>query len=227
MRCVLFTKPKPVTLSLLKHMVESGDEVEAVILYGAERYIDTPLVAYAREHAVPIVDFVVCDEFFDRFSVRELDAIWCCTFPRLIREEWIGKADVAVNFHGAPLPEYRGVFAYNFAILNGDDVFGVTAHLMNGSFDTGDIVEVERFSYDCASGSVAELVALSDEHILALFRRVHEQLKQNGCLTAVPQDLSCGHYYSRDDFEEAKRIPPGASAADVERRIRAFLVPAV
>ncbi|CVH80056.1 Methionyl-tRNA formyltransferase [Coriobacteriaceae bacterium CHKCI002] len=225
MRSVLFTKPKSIASAMLRHMVESGDEVAAVVLHGVSGYADTPLVKYARAHAVPVVDFADCDGFFGRLSVGALDAIWCCTFPKLVRDGWVNRAKVAVNFHGAPLPDYRGVFAYNFAILNGDAEFGVTAHLMSGSFDTGDIVETDRFPYDCANGSVAELVALSEERMLTLFKRVRGRLERDGRLEVAPQDLSLGCYYSRDDFEAAKRIPANASAEEVERRIRAFWYP--
>ena len=153
--------------------------------------------------------------------------IWCNTFPKLIKEEWIRAASVAaVNFHSAPLPEYRGVFAFNFAILNGDGEYGVTAHLLGKKFDQGDIIEVRRFPYDCGKGSVAELVALSEEKMLEPCSGiVTRSTASGGACSHDAAGADGGRYFSRSDFEEAKRIVPGEDPAMTERRVRAFWYP--
>ena len=152
--------------------------------------------------------------------------IWCNTFPKLIKEEWIRAASVAaVNFHSAPLPEYRGVFAFNFATLNADGEYGVTAHLLGKKFDQGDIIEVRRFPSDCGKGSVEELVALAEEKMLELFRDVYNKYRSGEPVLTMPQEPDGGRYFSRSDFEEAKRIVPGEDPAMTERRVRAFWYP--
>lgn len=50
------------------------------------------------------------------------------------------------NFHPAPLPEYKGRNLCYQAIMNGEKEFGATLHYMDENFDTGDIIEVERFA---------------------------------------------------------------------------------
>lgn len=50
-----------------------------------------------------------------------------------------------INFHPAPLPEYRGRNVGYHAILNGEKEFGSTLHYVDKTFDTGDIIEVRRF----------------------------------------------------------------------------------
>lgn len=223
MKSVFFTKPKSLTLAMLEHMVDSGDEVAGVVLFGKSVYSETPFAAYCAKEGIQLLDYCECDDYFDGVA---LDAIWCCTFPRLVKQEWIASARFgAVNFHGAPLPEYRGVFAYNFAILNGEMEYGVTAHLMSETFDTGDVIEVDRFAYDCAKGSVSELVALSDAHQLEQFKKVRSSLIECGGFKAKPQDLHEGHYYSRADFENAKRILPEDDEATILRKIHAFWYP--
>jgi len=50
-----------------------------------------------------------------------------------------------INFHPAPLPEYKGRNLCYHAIMNGEKEFGATIHYMDENFDTGDIIEVATF----------------------------------------------------------------------------------
>lgn len=50
-----------------------------------------------------------------------------------------------INFHPAPLPEYKGRNLCYHAIMNGETEFGVSVHYMDENFDTGDIITVFRF----------------------------------------------------------------------------------
>lgn len=46
----------------------------------------------------------------------------------------------AINFHGSLLPKYRGRTPHVWAIINGETVAGVTAHLMEREMDAGSVV---------------------------------------------------------------------------------------
>lgn len=59
--------------------------------------------------------------------------------PELDKARWI-------NFHPAPLPEYKGRNLCYHAIMNGETQFGASVHYMDENFDTGDIIDVLRFS---------------------------------------------------------------------------------
>lgn len=50
----------------------------------------------------------------------------------------------AINFHTAP-PEYPGRGGCSYALYNGDETYGVTAHLMTEDIDAGGILDVIRF----------------------------------------------------------------------------------
>ena len=49
----------------------------------------------------------------------------------------------AVNIHGSLLPRYRGRTPTVWAVINGENEVGVTAHLMNELCDDGDIIKQE------------------------------------------------------------------------------------
>ncbi len=52
--------------------------------------------------------------------------------------------EAAINFHPGP-PEYRGIGCLNYAMYNGENKYGVTAHLMSQKIDNGKILKVQRF----------------------------------------------------------------------------------
>lgn len=45
-----------------------------------------------------------------------------------------------VNLHLAPLPAYRGFYAFSHAVANGEDEFAVTLHYVDAGIDTGPII---------------------------------------------------------------------------------------
>ena len=50
----------------------------------------------------------------------------------------------AINYHDALLPKYAGRFATSWAIINAEKEHGITWHLLDDSYDTGDIVKQEH-----------------------------------------------------------------------------------
>ena len=48
-----------------------------------------------------------------------------------------------INIHAGKLPEYRGFAPINWALINGETEIGITAHYLEDTPDTGDIVHQE------------------------------------------------------------------------------------
>ncbi len=100
-----------------------------------------------------------------------------------------------VNFHPAPLPEYRGRNLCYHAILNDEKEFGATAHYMDATYDTGPIIEVQRFplTHNLTAGCLHGWAVAA---CIQLFKKwVPELLK--GRVPATPQDPSQGRYYPK------------------------------
>ncbi len=53
--------------------------------------------------------------------------------------------DKCVNFHPGILPNYGGMYVYQWAILNNERLFGSTIHLINNKIDYGDIILEKKF----------------------------------------------------------------------------------
>jgi len=53
-----------------------------------------------------------------------------------------------INIHPGLLPRYRGPTPTAWAILNGENRFGITIHLMDADIDTGDILFQQEYDID-------------------------------------------------------------------------------
>ena len=126
-----------------------------------------------------------------------------------------------INFHPGPLPEARGS-GYHAAILNDWRYWGVTAHYMDETFDTGDIICCEKFPLpkDIVN---RELVHLAHMKTFELFKKIVTRILNGDIPKSTPQ--AAGTYYGLKDLERGKYIGEHESAETIERKIRAYWNP--
>lgn len=223
MKSIFFTKPKEHTLDCVKFLVEQKEELLGIVIWDAGKYENGRFMAYCRNKGIRVFDG---DEIYrcPEGELEELDVVYANTYPRLIRKELIEKANFGgINFHSAPLPQYRGVFGYNFAIFNQEKEYGVTAHSLGEKFDNGTILEVDRFPIDPETITVEALVRLSEKHLLGLFRKCWARLSRGENITCLPNEG--GRYYSRADFERLKQIEQTDDGDTIKRKVRAAWFP--
>jgi methionyl-tRNA formyltransferase len=205
-------KSKGSSVRSLDWLVERGADVAAVV--APEQ---TALEQAARRHGLPLVS--EAELYAD--PPGEVDVVVSFLFWNLIREPLISLGRVGcLNFHPAPLPDFRGVGGYNLAILEGLPEWGVSCHFVDEQFDTGDLVAVERFPIEPDVETALSLDAKSQEHLAALFERVMQRVLDGEELPRTPQGE--GRYLSRAEFEELRVVRPGD---DLDRKLRAFWYP--
>ena len=92
----------------------------------------------------------------ERGTLGEVDLVVSFLFWKRIREPLISLGRVGcLNFHPAPLPDFRGLGGYNVALLEGVRSGACRATSWTSDIDTGDLVEVERFPIDPRRGDGA------------------------------------------------------------------------
>jgi methionyl-tRNA formyltransferase len=155
----------------LDWLVSEGADVAAVVaaepdgLTHEEQRVDL----VAKRHGLRLVS----DEELYAELPEDVDLVISFLFWKLIREPLVSLGRIGcLNFHPAPLPDLRGLGGYNVAILEGMREWGVSCHFVDESFDTGDLVEVERFPLDPDSATALSLDLESQERLLGLFQRV-------------------------------------------------------
>jgi methionyl-tRNA formyltransferase len=125
----------------------------------------------------------------------------------------------AYNFHPAP-PEFPGRDPHHFAVYEGVEHYGATAHEMLPSVDAGQIVGVERFKIDKPL-SPHQLLTHAREHLLVLFRRLAPQMVRGKPLEAVKDNWG-ERKTTRKDFLSMCEIPHDVDEAEFNRRYLAF-----
>jgi len=115
----------------------------------------------------------------------------------------IEKADW-INFHPAPLPEYKGRNLCYHAIMNGEDEFGASVHYMDENFDTGDIIKVRKFDVLpwMNAGDVSELAQTTSQ---ALFQEYLPRIMMGEKFERIKN--TGGTYYKKEPINEMVELP--------------------
>ena len=127
---------------------------------------------------------------------------------------------LAYNFHPGP-PSYPGVNAANFALYNGEQRFGVTAHMMCEKVDTGPIVGVDWFEIPEQFNHLA-LETKAFSALLQLFRQLSPLLVEIQTPLPETNEQWSGQVTTRKDFEHLTAPLTGMSDEEIRRRKRAF-----
>jgi methionyl-tRNA formyltransferase len=125
----------------------------------------------------------------------------------------------AVGVHPSLLPRHRGPDPYFWAIDSGDEVTGVTAHLLDEQYDTGAILAQRELRID-PSWNAWQLARALDRPSLALLREVVGAFAAGRPPSPVRQDEARATAAPRPDDEELA-VRWSWPASRIERRVRA------
>jgi methionyl-tRNA formyltransferase len=126
----------------------------------------------------------------------------------------------AYNFHPGP-PTYPGKHPASFAIYEGADRFGATAHEMRPKVDSGAIIDVEWFDMP-REPRLSQLESLTFDAAVRLFTRLGPALATSAA-PLPPSGLAWSGWKSTQrDFDAMAELTPEIAAEDLERRLRAF-----
>ena len=127
-----------------------------------------------------------------------------------------------VNFHAGMLPRYRGRNVINWAIINGEEEIGLTAHLVDEGIDTGAIL-LQRslpIGWTDTYGDVLQRVVDAFPALVTDTVR----LVASGRATPVPQDESVATYFGgREEGDEW--LDWSATSRELHNKIRAITHP--
>ena len=123
------------------------------------------------------------------------------------------------NFHPGP-PEIPGRYPSVWAIYNGHTQFGVTAHEMKPSVDSGPIVAVDRFDVP-ENADLQTLDTVAFEAIVRQFHRLSALLAQSTPPLPHVNETWSGKKYKKADCDALCLITEDLSGDELNRRQRA------
>jgi methionyl-tRNA formyltransferase len=199
-----------------------GHEPVAVIT-PRRRALTAPPMPFAAAHVAddpPELDilFAATRHSLTRLlRAHEPDLAICTGFPWLISQETIDVPRLGiVNGHPSLLPRYRGPFPIAWAIRNGETEIGMSFHLMDAAFDTGNVLAqkaVPLHDDDTGETLYDRFPPVVDELLPIVFARLAAGDRGD------PQDG--GEYQSMFE-KEYWTIDPSQTAAEVHRQVRAW-----
>ena len=175
-------------------------ELRVLFVVGRHPDPDSKLRDYARRIDVPFATDPDVNRPAFRETLRgyEADIHVSMSFDQILGRDLIDLAPEGfINCHAGALPFYRGRNVLNWALINGEDQFGVTVHYVEEDIDAGDII-VQRVADITATDDYGSVL---DKAVPLCARALQEALLQirAGEVEPTPQDTihPVGFYCSR------------------------------
>ncbi|MBM3148868.1 MAG: methionyl-tRNA formyltransferase [Chloroflexi bacterium] len=212
----------------LESLIENGYEIVAVYTQrdkesGRGRHVvASPVKQVAMSRGIRVMqpDNLKGEETVEELAGLAPELIVVAAYGQILPRKVLSLPRFGcVNIHPSLLPKYRGSSPIASAILQGDDVTGVTVMLLDAGMDTGPIlkqVEVPISAEDTTGSLTTKLAQIGARLLL-------ETLPQwlEGRITPQPQDESRASY-TKQIAKEDGEMDWQLSAVELWRRVRAF-----
>ena len=202
---ILFMGRKRLSANLLR-LLSSQNGIEIVGVLTDSHLQGSPTAAAAKELGLPLYTFDTALEAMKEGRLK-YDLGLSVLYWRKLRDEF--------------LPEYKGTGGYNLAIMDELSEWGSTAHYVDASIDTGEIIEVDRFPIDSSVETAQSLERKTMQALEPFAQRIIARAVEAQAKLPTTPNIG-GRYVSRDEMEAMKQIRDGD---DVEKKIRAFWFP--
>ncbi len=150
---IVFMGTPDFSVECLKALVNSEHEVVGVFCQpdkpvGRKQIITAPDVKVeALKHNLPIYQPVSLKNGKGVEILNEIkpDLVVVVAYGKILPSDFLSFPKYGcINVHASILPKYRGASPIHYAVLNGDDITGVTVQQMDEGIDTGDILNIKE-----------------------------------------------------------------------------------
>ena len=187
----------------------------------SSRPVPSPVKLAAQEWGLPIAQPADAAGLAAAVrSVPDLDVGVVVAYGRILRPEVLAATRVGyVNIHFSLLPRWRGAAPVERSLLAGDEMTGVSLMYLDEGLDTGPIISV--IETPIADDETGGTLTARLSHLGAVLLSDTLPGFIAGSLQPAAQISAGATYAARLSSEEA-RLDHATTAADLERRVRAF-----
>ncbi len=223
---IIFMGTPDFSVGTLEALVQAGHDVVLAVSQpdkpkgrGKEMQF-TPVKECALKYNIPVFQprKVRDPECIEELRKYNADIMVVVAFGQILPKEILEMTPYGcVNVHASLLPKYRGAAPIQWAIIDGEEVTGVTTMQMDEGLDTGDmLLKIEIPIEPKETGG-----SLFDKLMNAGAKLCVETLEglQDGTITPIPQGESTTSYAKMLD-KQLGNIDWNKSAVEIERLIR-------
>ncbi|HOJ38645.1 MAG TPA: methionyl-tRNA formyltransferase [Ignavibacteriales bacterium] len=132
----------------LKSLIENNYKIEAVVTVPDKpkgrglKLSYSPVKEFALQHNLKILqpDNLKDESFINQLKSIQPDLFIVVAYRILPRAVYTIPTKGAFNLHGSLLPKYRGAAPIQWALINGDQITGLTTFFLEDKVDTGNII---------------------------------------------------------------------------------------
>ena len=225
MRIVFMGTPESAVPSL-RRLVDDGHEIAAVWTQPdkpagrGKKLQQSPVKAFALEQNLTIhqPQKIKNDEAKHLFASHNADLAIVVAYGKILPREFLdAPKQGCLNVHFSLLPKYRGAAPVNWAIINGEELTGVTTMEIVAELDAGPILLQEATKIEEHETAPQLMTRLSDMGA----KLISETLSSLSDIETKPQDNSEASFAPILKREDGL-IDWSLDAFEIERRVRGF-----
>lgn len=223
---IIFMGTPDFSVGTLEALIRAGHEITLAVTQpdkpkGRGKSMQFPPVKEAAlSHGIEVYQPVkvrekACIEYLRNY---EADIIVVVAFGQILPKEILMMPRYGcVNVHASLLPKYRGAAPIQWAVINGEQVTGVTTMRMDEGLDTGDMILKEEVALtpEETGGSLFERLAETGAELCVKTLTAIE----NGTATYTPQDHKLATHTTMIK-KQLGQIDWNKPAEELERLIR-------
>ena len=223
---IIFMGTPDFAVGTLEAIIKAGHEVVLVVTQpdkpkgrsGALQF--TPVKECALAHNIEVFQptRIRLEENVEVLRKYEADIIVVAAFGQILPQSILEmKKYGCINVHASILPKYRGAAPIQWAVINGDEVTGVTIQQMDIGVDTGDIILIKELAIakdETGGGLFDKLAVIGAEACVEALDQIGK-----GTATRTPQNHTEATHVSMIS-KEFGDIDWNRSAVEIERLIR-------
>ncbi len=215
----------------LKYLLENDYFVLAVFTHDFDshenNWFNTP-ESLAKEYGIDVYKptNLKSAKWIRKFKYINPDLILSLYYRNKIPSEIFTQAQLgAYNLHGSYLPSYKGRAPLNWAIINGEKYTGVSLHIIEETFDTGDIIAQKKIEI-LPNEYVADIQTKVAQEALTLFKDNLDNIILQRVQPKKQIDIKDvkASYYGKRTPQDS-RIDFSKSAVEIYNLIRAVSYP--
>ncbi len=223
---VIFMGTPDFAVATLEEIIQAGHEVLLVVsqpdrAVGRSKALKyTPVKECALSHGIEVYqpEKVREKECVAYLKQYQPDIIIVEAFGQIISKDILDLPKYGcVNVHASLLPKYRGASPIQWAVINGENITGVTTQRMDEGIDTGDIILTDEVAVaaDETGGSLFEKLSVAGAKLCV---RTMEAIENGTAVYTKQDDAKATH--TKKLNKELGNIDWTNDAKKIERLIR-------